>query len=122
MGPFRLLSSSVLIGIDPHSGSVYPYSGCLCYEGMEGEIPDNHGDLKVVFQKSFTCHRGIDPHSGSVCSHSGWFCCEGGGRGPLINMGPLKLFFSSFLRRIHPHSGSVYPHSGCVLFYRWKPL
>ena len=42
-------------------------------------------------------YRIIDPHCGSVCSHSGCLCCEGGGEG-LINMGPLKLFSSSFLR------------------------
>ena len=30
------------------------------------------------------------------------------GGGLLVNMGPLKLFSSSFLRGIDPHSGSVY--------------
>ena len=48
MGPLKLFSSIVLFGIDPHSGSVYPHSGCLCYEGMEGGTPDNRGALKVV--------------------------------------------------------------------------
>ena len=81
MEPLKLFSSSFLKGltlIDPHSGSVYPHSGCLCYEGVEGEIPDNHGALKVVFQYSSSYHRGIDPHSGSVCPHSGCLYCEGG--------------------------------------------
>ena len=66
MEPLKLFSSSFLRGIDPHSGSVYPHSGCLCYEGVEGENPDNHGALKVVFQYSSSYHRGIGPHSGSV--------------------------------------------------------
>ena len=48
-GPLKLFSSIVLFGIDSHSGSVYPHSGCLCYEGMEGETPVNRGVLKVVF-------------------------------------------------------------------------
>ena len=55
MEPLKLFSSSFLKEltlIDPHSGSVYPHSGCLCYEGVEGETPDNHGVLKVVFQTS----------------------------------------------------------------------
>ena len=70
MEPLKLYSSRALFGIDPHSGSVYPHSGCLCYEGMEGEPlisvglsllfyvkrggrgrgPGEHGALKVVFQ------------------------------------------------------------------------
>ena len=48
MGPLRLFSSSVMIGIDPHSGSVYPHSGCLCYERMEGASPNNRGARKVI--------------------------------------------------------------------------
>ena len=70
MGPL-FNSSSFLRGIDPHSGSVYPHSGCLCYDEVEGETPDNHGTLKVVFKYSATCHRGIDTHSGSVCPQTG---------------------------------------------------
>ena len=52
VGLLKLLSNTTLaqFGIDPHSGSVYPHSGCLCYEGMEGGTPDNRGALKVVFQ------------------------------------------------------------------------
>ena len=44
--------------------------------------------------------------------------------GPLKNMGLLKLFFSSFLRRIDPHSGSVYPYRSCLCYGRveGKPL
>ena len=49
-GALKLFSSSFWRGIDPHSGSVYPHSGCLCYKELEGETPDNHGALKVVFQ------------------------------------------------------------------------
>ena len=52
MGPLKLFSSSFWRGIDPHSGSVYPHSGCLCYKRVEGETPDNYGVLKVVFQTS----------------------------------------------------------------------
>ena len=37
-------------GDEPNSGSVYPHSGCLFYEGIEGETPDEHGAFKVVFQ------------------------------------------------------------------------
>ena len=48
MEPLKLSSSRALFGIDPHSGSVYPNRGCLCYEGMEGGTPDNRGALKVV--------------------------------------------------------------------------
>ena len=36
MEPLKLYSSRALFGIHPHSGSVYPHSGCLCYEGMQG--------------------------------------------------------------------------------------
>ena len=52
MGPLKLFYSNFLRGIDPHSGTVYPHSGCLCNEGVEEEISDNHGALKVVFQYS----------------------------------------------------------------------
>ena len=47
-----------------------------------------------------------------------------GGGIPLINMGSLKLFFSSFLRGINPQSGSVYPHSDFLGMKGWrgKPL
>ena len=69
-----MFSSGFLRGIDPHSGSVYPQSGCLCYEGVEGETPDNHGTLKVVFQYSSSYHRGIDPNS-----NSGYVSCFIGG-------------------------------------------
>ena len=99
MGLLKLFfsySSSYHRGIDPHSGSEYPHSGCLCYEGVEGQTPDNHGARKVVFQYSSRCHRGIYLHSGSVYLLSGCLCCEGGGRGTLINMGSLKLFSSYF--------------------------
>ena len=48
MEPLKLYSSRALFGIDPHSGSVYPHSGCLCYEWMEGGTPDNRGALNVV--------------------------------------------------------------------------
>ena len=116
MGPLKLFSSSFFGGIEPHIGSVYPHIGWLCYGGVERETPDNHGVLNVVFQYSSSCHRGKDPHSGSVCPHSG--CCVVRGGGPLVNMGPLKLFSSSVLFGIDPHSGSVYPHSGC-LCYEW---
>ena len=81
---------------------------------MEGKTPDNHGSLNVGFQYSSSCHRGKDPYSGSVCPPSGCLCCEGGG--PLVNMGPLKLFSSSVLIGIDLHSGSVYPHSGCLCY------
>ena len=63
MEPLKLFSSNFLSGIDPHTGSVYPHSGCLCYEGVEGETPDNHGALKIIFQWSSICQRGFDPHS-----------------------------------------------------------
>ena len=81
MGLWQLISSSFLMCIYPHSGSVYPYNGCLCYEVVEGVTPDNHGALKVVFQYSSSYHRGLDPHSGSVCPHSGCLYCEGRGVG-----------------------------------------
>ena len=32
----------------------------------------------------------------------------------MVNMGLLKLFSSSFLREIDPHSGSGCSHSGCL--------
>ena len=50
MEPLKLYSSTALFGIGPHSGSVYPHSGCLCDEEMEGGTPDNRGVLTVVFQ------------------------------------------------------------------------
>ena len=68
MEPLKLYSSRALFGIDPHSGSVYPHSGCLCYEGMEGGTPDNRGALKVVL-------------------------CEKGGRGGAGEHGALKVVF-----------------------------
>ena len=46
MGPLKLFSSIVLFGIDPHSGSVYPHIGCLCYEGMEGGLQDCTGHYR----------------------------------------------------------------------------
>ena len=46
MEPLKLYSSRALFGIDIHSGSVYPHSGCLCYEGMEGGTV-----LKLILQK-----------------------------------------------------------------------
>ena len=61
-------------GIDPLSDSVYPQSGCLCYEGVEGETTENHGTLKVVFQYSSSYHRRIDPNS-----NSGYVSCFIGG-------------------------------------------
>ena len=79
MEPLKLSSSRALFGIDPHSGSVYPHSGCLCYEGMEGGTPDNRGALKVVL-------------------------CEKGGGAALVNMEPLKLYSSRALFGIDPHS------------------
>ena len=48
MEPLKLYSSRAQFGIAPRSGSVYPHSGWLCYEGMEGGTPDNRGALKVV--------------------------------------------------------------------------
>ena len=48
MEPLKLYSSRALFGIDPHSGSVYPHSGCLCYERMEGASPNNRGARKVI--------------------------------------------------------------------------
>ena len=94
MGSLKLFSSSFLRRFDPHSGSMYPHSGCLCYERVEEETPDNHGALEVVFQCSSSYHWGIDPHSASVCLHSGCLYCEGGE--PLINIGSSKFFSSSF--------------------------
>ena len=43
-------------------------------------------------------------------THTVVFCVvKGGGGGvTLVNIGPLQLFSSSFLRGIDPHSGSVY--------------
>ena len=120
MGPLKLFSSSVLIGSDPHSGSVYPDSGCLCYEGKERETPDNHG-LSELFSSSPLLVTGELTHTVVLYAHTVVVCVVKGG-GPLINMGPLKLFSSSFLKGIHPHSGSVYPRSGCVLFHTGKPL
>ena len=82
MGPLNLFSSSFFKGIDPYSVSVYPHSGCLCYEGVKGETPDKHGALNVVFQYSSSSHRRKDTHSGSVCPHSGCLCSEEGGGTP----------------------------------------
>ena len=48
MGLLKVFSRSFWRRIDPHSGSVYPHSDCLCYEGVEEETPDNHGDLNVL--------------------------------------------------------------------------
>ena len=93
MGPLWLFSSSFFRGNDPHSGSMYPHSGCMYYEGVEGENPDNHGALKVVFQCSSSYHRGIDPHSGSVCPHSGCLYWEGGARGTPDKHGVFKVVF-----------------------------
>ena len=36
--------------------------GCLCCEGVEGEIPDNHVAVKVFFEYFY---KGIDQNSGS---------------------------------------------------------
>ena len=80
-----------------------------------GETPYKHGALESCFPVGF--YRGTDPHSGFVCSHSGCLCCEGEeGGAALVYTGFLKLFYSSFLREIEPHSDSVYTHSGFCLW------
>ena len=55
MEPLKLYSSRALFGIDPHRGSVYPHSGCLFYEGMEGGTPDNRGALDFQHGTQWLC-------------------------------------------------------------------
>ena len=57
MEPLKLYSSRALFGIDPHSGSVYPHSGCLCYEGMEGGLQDCTGHYRKKSERDVVALR-----------------------------------------------------------------
>ena len=80
----------------------------MCCTGGVGK----HGALKVIFSSFY---RGELTHKVVPYAHTVVVCVvKGRGGEPLINMGPLKLFSTSFLRGIDPNSGSVNPHSGCL--------
>ena len=79
----------------------------VCVDG--GGTPDKHGALKVLFQ--YLLFSGQLAHTVVLCAHTVVVCVVVGG-GPLINMGPSKLFCTSVLRSINPHRGCLYCGGG----------
>ena len=65
----------------------------MCYEGLEGETPENHGALKVVCQYLSSYQR-VLTHTVVADAHTVIVCIAKAGGGTLINMGALKLFSS----------------------------
>ena len=50
MGLLYVFSSCFIREIEPHSGSVYTHSGCMCRKGEGVGGAAKHGALKGVFQ------------------------------------------------------------------------
>ena len=89
MEPLKLYSSRALFGIGPHSGSVYPHSGCEMRGGEVWALV-NMEPLKLYSSRALF---GIDPDSGSVYPHSGCLCDEGMQGGTPDNRGVLTVVF-----------------------------
>ena len=105
MGLLKLFSKSHLVVIVELTHTVVRYAHTVVVNVVKGSggTPDKHRALKVVFQYFL---RGLT-HTVVPSNHTVTVCVVKGWRGkPLITIGLLKMFSSSFLRGIDPNSGS----------------
>ena len=70
---------------------MYPHSSYLCYEGVEGETPDNHRALEVVSSSHLVITGGLT-HKVVPYAHT-VVVCIGKGGGTSDKHGALNVVF-----------------------------